>query len=206
MIQMLEHNAGLRSRIPEQNRFVFEDYTVDELLQIAELFCRHNNYELSDEAREKVRRRIEKEYEQKDSKFGNARFVNNLFKIEVIPAFSRRVNALEVADVTDLTLIKGEEIIGVPEYRQDEVIKEAVSKAAEGVLFLDGDYAGDAAVNEFSAIHLKIEGKIADLHGKCALVLGVCKDSLGVLERLMLPADSPYHLISCLRTIAQTSL
>lgn len=298
MNQMLEHNAGLRSRIPEQNRFVFDDYTIDELMQIAELFCRQNNYELSDEAREKIRRRVEKEYSQKDNKFGNARFVNNLFKIEVIPAFSRRVNALESVDATDLTLIKGEdvsdmmhvdkfddrfdfagieralekldsmvamehvksiihntvdaalwmrnegrsyfgkknlkwifagntgtgkstvasilgdllkamnvlerghlvelkgeEIMGMPEYKMDELIKEAVTKAAEGVLFLDGDYTSDAAVNEFSAIQLKIEGKIADLHGKCALVIGVCKDSLGILERLMLPADSPYHLM-----------
>lgn len=298
MNRMLEHNAGLRSRIPEQNRFVFDDYTIDELMQIAELFCRQNNYELSDEAREKIRKRVEKEYEQKDNKFGNARFVNNLFKIEVIPAFSRRVNAIESPDLTDLTLIKGEDVsdvmhvdrfddrfdftgikralekldslvamkhvksvihntvdaalwmrnegqsyfgkknlkwifagntgtgkstvasvigdllkamnvldrghlvelkieefIGMPEYKTDEIIKEAVSKAAEGVLFLDGDYAGDAAVEEFSSIQLKIEGKIAELHGKCALIIGVCKDSLGVLERLMLPADSPYHLM-----------
>jgi hypothetical protein len=105
MTRLLEQNAGLKSRIPEQNRFRFDDYTVEELMQIADLFCTQNGYELSDEARAKVRERVEREYGMRDNKFGNARFVNNLFKIEVIPAFSLRVNKIEEPTEKDLTHI-----------------------------------------------------------------------------------------------------
>ncbi len=296
MTRLLEQNAGLKSRIPEQNRFHFDDYTVDELMQIADLFCTQNGYELTDESRSKVRDRVEREYALKDNKFGNARFVNNLFKIEIVPAFSMRVNQLENATRADLTLIKGEdvsdkmtsekfddkfdmegvrraldkldgmvglthvkemihgmvdtavwlrdagkpyfnrkslkwvfagntgtgksavasvlgeilksmnalerghlvelkgeELAGMPEYRIDEMVTEAVDKALEGVLFLDGDSSKDGI--DAGALRLKIERKIADVRGRCAFVVGVHNDSLREIDRLMLPADSPYHLM-----------
>lgn len=296
MTRLLEQNAGLKSRIPEQNRFHFNDYSVDELMQIADLFCRQNGYELSPEARAKVHERVEREYGLRDAKFGNARFVNNLFKIEIIPAFSKRVNKLEEADETDLTLIreedvstktasekfddrfdmegvdralaklddmvglthvkemihemvdaalwlrnagkpyfnrkslkwvfagntgtgksavasvlgellkcmnalkrghlvelKGDEIAGLPAYRKEEIISDAVNKAVEGVLFLDGD--ASQGFSDIDSIRREIESKAADLRGRCAVVIGVHQDDMCVLDRMMLPADSPYHLM-----------
>lgn len=300
MTRLLEQNAGLKSRIPEQNRFHFDDYTIDELMQIADLFCRQNGYEMSEEARAKVLDRVQREYGLRDNKFGNARFVNNLFKIEIIPAFSLRVNELENATRTDLTLIKGEdvstcmisekfddrfdmdgvrralakldgmvglehvkemihgmvdtavwlrdagkpyfdskslkwvfagntgtgksavaailgellksmnalgrghlvelkgeELAGLPEYRLDELMTEAVDKAVEGVLFLDGDAQETLGGHEIdaSALRMKIESKVADLRGRCAVVIGVHQDNMRLLDRLLLPADSPYHLM-----------
>lgn len=295
MTRLLEQNAGLKSRIPEQNRFHFDDYSVDELMQIADLFCKQNGYELTDEARSKVRDRVEREYALKDNKFGNARFVNNLFKIEIVPAFSMRVNRLEDATRTDLSLIrpedvsdtvtsekfddkfdmegvrraldkldgmvglthvkemihgmvdtavwlrdagkpyfnrmslkwtfagntgtgksavatvlgeilksmnalerghlvelKVEELEGLPEYRQEEIIRDAVNKALEGVLFLDGDASMDS---DSAAVRLMVERKVSDLKGRCAVVVGVHADDMGMLDRLMLPADSPFHLM-----------
>ncbi len=296
MKRLLEQNAGLKSRIPEQNRFNFDDYTVDELMQIADLFCCQNGYVMSDEARAKVLARIEREYGLRDNKFGNARFVNNLFKIEIVPAFALRVNKIENASAADLTVIKGEdvstrtvsekfddrfdmegvdraldkldnmvglehvktmihgmvdtavwlrnagkpyfnskslkwvfagntgtgksavasvlgeilkcmnaldrghlvelkgeELAGMPEYRQEEVIKDAVNKAVEGVLFLDGD--ASQVFENTAALRLKIESKVAELRGRCAVVVGVHQDNMCALDRLMLPADSPYHLM-----------
>ena len=300
MTRLLEQNAGLKSRIPEQNRFRFDDYTVEELMQIADLFCTQNGYELSDEARAKVRERVEREYGMRDNKFGNARFINNLFKIEVVPAFSMRVNKIDAPNEKDLTLIKAEdistrivaekfddrfdmegvhralakldsmvglmhvkemihgmvdtavwlrdagkpyfsrkslkwtfagntgtgkstvasvlgeilksmnalerghlvelngaELAGLPEYRQEEVIKETVNKALEGVLFFDGDDSDGSNGRDIdaSSLKLKIESKISDLRGRCALVVGVCKENMCVIDSLMLPADSPYHLM-----------
>lgn len=295
MTRLLEQNAGLKSRIPEQNRFHFDDYSVDELMQIADLFCTQNGYELTDEARAKVRERVEREYALKDNKFGNARFVNNLFKIEIVPAFSLRVNKLAAATRTDLSLIKAEdvsdtitsekfddkfdmegvrraldrldsmvglthvkemihgmvdtavwlrdagkpyfnrmslkwtfagntgtgksavaavlgeilksmnalerghlielkaeELEGLPEYRQEEIVKDAVNKALEGVLFLDGDASIES---DSEAFRLMVERKVSDLKGRCAVVLGVHADDMCMLDRLMLPADSPYHLM-----------
>lgn len=300
MTRLLEQNAGLKSRIPEQNRFRFDDYTVEELMQIADLFCTQNGYELSDEARAKVRERVEREYGMRDNKFGNARFINNLFKIEVVPAFSMRVNKIDAPNEKDLTLIKAEdistrivaekfddrfdmegvhralakldsmvglmhvkemihgmvdtavwlrdagkpyfsrkslkwtfagntgtgkstvasvlgeilksmnalerghlvelngaELAGLPEYRQEEVIKETVNKALEGVLFFDGDDSDGSNGRDIdaSSLKLKIESKISDLRGRCALVVGVCKENMCAIDSLMLPADSPYHLM-----------
>lgn len=300
MTRLLEQNAGLKSRIPEQNRFRFDDYTVEELMQIADLFCSQNGYELSEDARAKVRDRVEREYGLRDNKFGNARFINNLFKIEIVPAFSLRVNKIDEPTEKDLTLIEaedvstrivaekfddrfdmegvnralakldgmvglahvkemihgmvdtaiwlrdagkpyfsrkslkwtfagntgtgkstvasvlgeilksmnalerghlvelnGEELAGLPQYRQEEVIKEAVNKALEGVLFFDGDDSDGSMGRDIdaSSMRLKIESKIAELRGRCALVVGVCKDNMGTLDSIMLPADSPYHLM-----------
>ena len=300
MTRLLEQNAGLKSRIPEQNRFRFDDYTVEELMQIADLFCTQNGYELSDEARAKVRERVEREYGMRANKFGNARFINNLFKIEVVPAFSMRVNKIDAPNEKDLTLIKAEdistrivaekfddrfdmegvhralakldsmvglmhvkemihgmvdtavwlrdagkpyfsrkslkwtfagntgtgkstvasvlaeilksmnalerghlvelngaELAGLPEYRQEEVIKETVNKALEGVLFFDGDDSDGSNGRDIdaSSLKLKIESKISDLRGRCALVVGVCKENMCTIDSLMLPADSPYHLM-----------
>lgn len=300
MTRLLEQNAGMKSRIPEQNRFRFDDYTVEELMQIADLFCTQNGYELSDEARAKVRERVEREYGMRDNKFGNARFINNLFKIEVVPAFSMRVNKIDAPNEKDLTLIKAEdistrivaekfddrfdmegvhralakldsmvglmhvkemihgmvdtavwlrdagkpyfsrkslkwtfagntgtgkstvasvlgeilksmnalerghlvelngaELAGLPEYRQEEVIKETVNKALEGVLFFDGDDSDGSNGRDIdaSSLKLKIESKISDLRGRCALVVGVCKENMCTIDSLMLPADSPYHLM-----------
>jgi hypothetical protein len=300
MTRLLEQNAGLKSRIPQQNRFHFDDYSVDELMQIADLFCTQNGYELTDEARAKVRDRVEREHALKDNKFGNARFVNNLFKIEIVPAFSMRVNKIDAPNEKDLTLIKAEdistrivaekfddrfdmegvdralakldsmvglmhvkemihgmvdtavwlrdagkpyfsrkslkwtfagntgtgkstvasvlgeilksmnalerghlvelngvELAGLPEYRQEEVIKETVNKALEGVLFFDGDDTDGSKGSgiDASSLKLKIESKISDLRGRCALVVGVCKENMGTIDSIMLPADSPYHLM-----------
>ena len=72
MKRLLEQNAGLKSRIPEQNRFHFDDYTVDELMQIADLFCKQNGYEMSEDARRKVLERVEREYGLRDNKFGTS--------------------------------------------------------------------------------------------------------------------------------------
>ena len=112
----------------------------------------------------------------------------------VLGEILKSMNALDRGHLVELN---GEELSGLPEYRQEERIKEAVNKALEGVLFFDGDdrdgskgYGIDA-----SAIKLKIESKIAELRGRCALVVGVCKHDMETIDTIMLPADSPYHLM-----------
>lgn len=48
---LLSCNPGLDSRIPETNRYYFDDYSVDELMQIADLYCKRKCYQLTTEAR-----------------------------------------------------------------------------------------------------------------------------------------------------------
>ena len=99
------------------------------------------------------------------------------------------MNALERGHLIEL---KAEELEGLPEYRQEEIVKDAVNKALEGVLFLDGDASIES---DSEAFRLMVERKVSDLKGRCAVVLGVHADDMCMLDRLMLPADSPYHLM-----------
>lgn len=90
MGEFLSSNPGLQSRF---NKFVFfEDYTVEEQMEILGKMCEEQDYRLSDEAGLFVRTYLEKRMEQKPENFANARDVRNL--LETIIAFqaTRLVN------------------------------------------------------------------------------------------------------------------
>ncbi|PSL51328.1 SpoVK/Ycf46/Vps4 family AAA+-type ATPase [Salsuginibacillus halophilus] len=78
MQQLLNANPGLRSRFPESNHFHFPDYTLSELLSIAEKIAAENDFYLTDQAMKVVKERIEKA--QVDETFGNARTVHNIIQ------------------------------------------------------------------------------------------------------------------------------
>ncbi len=105
ILKMFEMNPGLASRFPESNRYRFEDYTADELLQIAENYCADNAYTFTPEAREKLYGRLRADVEAKDETFGNARHVLNLVETEILPAMAERVAAMAAPDAQALTMI-----------------------------------------------------------------------------------------------------
>ncbi len=76
MRTFLRSNPGLRSRFPDQNQIEIENYTITELLQIAEKIATDNDYILTSGAKQECRKRIEKA--QVDESFGNARAVKNI--------------------------------------------------------------------------------------------------------------------------------
>lgn len=86
---LMESNPGLQSRFPFT--FHFEDYTPEELLEIAELTTRREGYRFTDEAREALFALIKKEYKTRDRHFGNARFVNRLISSQILPAMATRL-------------------------------------------------------------------------------------------------------------------
>lgn len=101
MEQMLDSNKGLKSRFPYT--FHFEDYTEDELLEIAIRTAEQNGYVFSDEALERVRTLIHREIEHAahDQKhFGNARMVTRLISTQIIPNMSRRVLGGTIFDIS----------------------------------------------------------------------------------------------------------
>lgn len=49
MKRMFDMNPGFKSRIPDSNIYVFDDFTESELMEIAEKYLERNNYTLSDE-------------------------------------------------------------------------------------------------------------------------------------------------------------
>lgn len=73
----LETNPGLRSRFPIH--ITFPDYSVKELLDIADLMLEQRQYALSSEARDYLYFVIEKEHRRHEHS-GNARLVRNLIE------------------------------------------------------------------------------------------------------------------------------
>ncbi|MBQ8298560.1 MAG: AAA family ATPase [Clostridia bacterium] len=76
MTEFLDMNSGLMSRFP--NVIEFEDYTVDELMIIADKMYQKNGYNLTDEAKEKLRMILA--VAKQDVRFGNGRYVRNVFE------------------------------------------------------------------------------------------------------------------------------
>lgn len=76
MRHFLAANPGLPSRFPIQVEFA--DYTVAQLLEIADVMYAERDYQLSREARWKLKKRLEEEYQKAFVLPSNARLVRNL--------------------------------------------------------------------------------------------------------------------------------
>lgn len=93
MDKMLKSNKGLQSRFPYT--FHFEDYSEQELFEIAVHTATDSGYTFSDEAAKRVKALIHREVERSaghdQEHFGNARFVTRLISTQILPNMSRRV-------------------------------------------------------------------------------------------------------------------
>lgn len=78
MEAFLNSNEGLRSRF--SNFIHFDDYSPDELLSILQYFCNKSNYKMTSDAAAKASVLITQAYNDRDQRFGNARYVRNLFE------------------------------------------------------------------------------------------------------------------------------
>lgn len=76
MEYFLQTNPGLRSRFPI--RIDFPDYTLDELLEIAQIFLAERDYCLSPSAREELLRQLQVAHNLRHT--GNARLVRNIIE------------------------------------------------------------------------------------------------------------------------------
>ncbi|MDE7334903.1 MAG: AAA family ATPase, partial [Muribaculaceae bacterium] len=106
MRQMFDMNPGLKSRIPDSNVYVFEDFTEGELMEIAENYLTDNRYELTAGARAALQSRLRHDYSHRDHNFGNARHVINLIQTEILTAMAVRVMAqgeLSAKALTEIT-------------------------------------------------------------------------------------------------------
>lgn len=107
--RMLQVNQGLAGRFPYH--FHFDDYSADELMQIACVLLENADYVLSEEAAKMLRSTIEESVKHKDENFSNARWITQYVTNGIIPAMGQRVLAggvrltrevcqtVEVADV-----------------------------------------------------------------------------------------------------------
>lgn len=81
MNKFLHSNPGLESRF---NKFIhFEDYSADELLEILVNNCDKLKLELTDEAKDFIKKKIQQEIDKKDDNFGNARLIRNYLETAI---------------------------------------------------------------------------------------------------------------------------
>lgn len=110
MKRMFDMNPGFKSRIPDSNIYVFDDFTESELLDIAEKYLSRNNYTLSDDARLALAARLNTDYARRDKTFGNARHVINMIQTEILPSMAVRVITAGLDDDASLTEIQAADI------------------------------------------------------------------------------------------------
>ena len=103
----LETNPGLRSRFPIH--IDFPDYTVPELLAIAELMLTKRQYQFSDDAREEFYRYLQEKIKAFHEHSGNARLVRNIIEKAIRQQALRLVGEQQISR-NDLILISKEDI------------------------------------------------------------------------------------------------
>lgn len=110
MKRMFDMNPGFKSRIPDSNIYVFDDFTESELMEIAEKYLERNNYTLSDDARLALTARLNTDYARRDKTFGNARHVINMIQTEILTSMAVRVINAGLDDDISLTEIQAADI------------------------------------------------------------------------------------------------
>ena len=90
MERFLDTNPGLPSRFPIV--IDFPDYTVDQLVQIAEMMIKERDYTLAPSTVAKLRQILIAEKTRQMTSFSNARFVRNLIEKSIRQQAVRLVN------------------------------------------------------------------------------------------------------------------
>ena len=90
MENLLSINSGLRSRFPYT--FHFEDYSVDELVNIAIRKAAEEEFVFSKAALVRLRALIKSEVMRKKPSFGNARYVTRLISTRILPNMATRLS------------------------------------------------------------------------------------------------------------------
>ena len=103
MKQFIQANPGLQSRF---NRYInFPDYSSAELYDIFLMYLRKNEYSISTEAADYLKKRLEYVVNNKDCNFGNARYVRNVFE-KAIQCQANRLSKETPKTTEELTQLK----------------------------------------------------------------------------------------------------
>jgi SpoVK/Ycf46/Vps4 family AAA+-type ATPase len=113
MRAFLWSNPGLRSRFPESNHIELDDYTIEELLEIAAHVAEENDYFLSSDTKEALKARIDKE--RVDESFGNARTVKNIVLDAIYEKGATAAKNKESLSIEDFTILQ------VNDFRAEQV-------------------------------------------------------------------------------------
>ena len=106
MEAMLSTNPGLSGRFPF--RYQFEDYSAEQLMEIARKLFERDEFILTDEADAEMQQIIGQVLGQKMPNFGNARWIDQFVNNGIIPAMADRIfstgstdyQRIEASDIT----------------------------------------------------------------------------------------------------------
>lgn len=106
MRTFLNANPGLRSRFPHSNFIHLENYSNEELVQIAEKVAEENDFILSEDAKKEIDYRLDQE--RVDETFGNARTAKNI----VLDAIFKKGSEKEKGkDILHYTLLEKNDFV-----------------------------------------------------------------------------------------------
>jgi len=110
MESFLDSNPGLKSRF--RNYFHFEDYTPDELVEIAGFAAKKRDVTLSPGAKKMIKKMVTNAFRKRDRTFGNARFSHSLLDEAKMNLGIRLMNNYDPDQLTksDLSTIMEEDI------------------------------------------------------------------------------------------------
>lgn len=108
MNHLLDSNPGLASRFPIS--FEFADYSLDELMQIGQLYFDTYHYQITDEARDALRGLMRKAMAIPN--FGNGRYVKTLIENQIIPNMADRIASANA--FTDIPALSRIECVDIP--------------------------------------------------------------------------------------------
>lgn len=108
MEKFFQSNPGLKSRF---NTFIyFNNYSLDELIQIFTYLCKNNDYTTDEQVIEVLRIYLQDKLDVKDEHFSNARFIRNLFDDVILNQSKRLSKQRKQIDLESLKLITSEDI------------------------------------------------------------------------------------------------
>ena len=118
MEAMINSNPGLKSRF--RNYYHFDDYTPNELVEIAKYACKNKDVILNKGALVKLKKIVTEAYRKRDFTFGNARLVHSMIDEAKMNLGIRLVRNYKPEEITKklLTLIEEEDIEDLSENNQ----------------------------------------------------------------------------------------
>jgi hypothetical protein len=122
MQDFLDSNPGLRSRFNKHLRF--DDYGVEQLVQIFKTFCQKTDFRLADGAEQELASVFRILTAARDETFGNARTARNLFEATLSKQANRLVSLPKV-DRDILSTIEAADIPGHDELRACGILGDA---------------------------------------------------------------------------------
>ncbi len=113
MDAFISSNPGLKSRF--RNYYHFQDFTPDELVDIAKYAAKHKDVILDKEALDKIKKVVTNAYRNRDRSFGNARLVHSIIDEAKMNLGIRLVRQYKPDKITKelLSIIKAEDIEGI---------------------------------------------------------------------------------------------